>query len=63
MSVIYILMEREGISRSEAREMVEECRSELFDALEGTSCLDPDDVLMDCLGLEPDYLEEVLYGL
>jgi len=63
MSVVEILMERDYVSRSEAEEMVENCRSELLDAMMGTSCMDPEDVIMDELGLEPDYMEEILDGI
>ena len=53
--IIRILMERDGVSREEAREMYLECKSELMDAISGTSCLDPEEVLASELGLEPDY--------
>ena len=55
-TIIDILMRRGGVSREEAKEMYLECRSELMDAIAGTSCLDPDEVLASELGLEPDYL-------
>ena len=51
-----ILMDRDGVSYEEAVEMIEETEAELDAALDGTSCMDPDDVLMYNLGLEPDYL-------
>lgn len=53
--IIRILMERDGVSREEAKEMYLECKSELMDAISGTSCLDPEEVLVSELGLEPDY--------
>lgn len=54
-TIIDILMRRDGVSREEAKEMYLECRSELMDAIAGTSCLDPEEVLASELGLEPDY--------
>lgn len=54
--IIKILMERDGVSYEEAKEMYENCKSELMDALDGTSCLDPEEVLMEELGLEMDYI-------
>ena len=54
--VINILMRRDGVTREEAKEMYLECRSELMDAIVGTSCLDPEEVLASELGLEPDYI-------
>ena len=55
-TIIDILMRRDGVSREEAKEMYLECRNELMDAIAGTSCLDPEEVLASELGLEPDYL-------
>ena len=54
--IIKILMNRDGVSYDEAKEMYLNCRSELMDALDGTSCLDPEEVLISELGLEPDYI-------
>ena len=54
--VINILMRRDGVTREEAKEMYLECRSELMDAIAGTSCIDPEEVLASELGLEPDYI-------
>ena len=54
--IIRILMERDGVSYEEAKEIYEDTKSELMDALDGTSCLTPDEVLEGELGLEIDYL-------
>lgn len=54
--IIKILMERDGLTYEEAKEMYMDCRSELIDAMNGTSCLSPEDVLLVNLGLEIDYL-------
>ena len=54
--IIRILMNRDGVSYEEAKEMYEDTKSELMDALDGTSCLSPDEVLASELGLEIDYL-------
>lgn len=53
-TIINILMRRDGVTREEAKEMYLDCRSELMDAIDGTSCLDPEEVLASELGLEPD---------
>ena len=55
-NIIKLLMRRDGVSRSEAKQMYESTRAELLDAVMGTSCLDPEDVLSEELGLEPDYI-------
>ena len=54
--IIKILMKRDGVSYEEAEQMYLDCKSELMDAIEGTSCLDPEEVLMGELGLEMDYI-------
>ena len=53
--VIKILMNRDGISYDEAKEIYEDTRAELMDAIDGTSCLDPEEVLLG-IGLEMDYI-------
>ena len=52
--VIEILMQRDGMSYEDARALVKETRDELI------SCEDPDEVIQDYLGLEPDYLDDIL---
>ena len=54
--IIKILMNRDGITYEEAKEMYEDTRAELMDALDGTSCLSPEEVLLGELGLEMDYI-------
>ena len=54
--IIKILMERDGMTRAEAIEAYKETKSELMDAISGTSILDPEEVLIGELGLEFDYL-------
>ena len=58
--IIKILMERDDLTYEEAKEMYEDTKSELMDALEGTSCLSPEEVLECELGLEIDYLFDFL---
>ena len=58
--IIEILMRRDGVTYDEAKEMYLNCKEELMDALGGTSCLDPEEVLQYELGLEPDYIFEFI---
>lgn len=58
--VVQILMDRDGMTESEAIVAVENCQSELMDAVYGTSCKDPEDVIADELGLEPDYIVDLI---
>lgn len=54
-AVIKILMDRDGYTHDEAVEIYNDTYSELMDAIDGTSCLDPEDVLAG-IGLEMDYI-------
>ena len=56
-----ILMDRDGLSKREARERVEECREAVFAALDDGDDWEVDDIMLDYLGLEPDYIDEILY--
>ena len=55
--IIKILMERDGISEEEARALINETRDEIM-MLDNP--LEADTVLMEYLGLEPDYLFDIL---
>ena len=59
-AIIELLMRRDGIPRAEATTQYENTRMEFLSALAGTSCRDPEDVLAEDLGLEPDYIFEFL---
>ena len=57
--VIEILMKRDGISEDEAKALVDETRDEIM------MCDDPmevDSIIMEYLGLEPDYLDDILFA-
>ena len=58
--IINILMNRDGVTYEEAKEMYMNCKSELMDAIAGTSCLSPEEVLECELGLEMDYIFEFI---
>lgn len=55
--VVKILMERDSISQEEAEELVRDTASELVDC---TSVLDADEIIACNLGLEPDYIMDIL---
>ena len=54
--IIEILMNRDNLTYEEAKEMYEDTKAELMNAIDGTSGLDPEEVLMGELGLEMDYI-------
>lgn len=58
--IIKILMDRDGLTYEEAKEAYEDTKSELMDAIDGTSCLSPEEVLLGELGLEMDYIFDFL---
>ena len=58
--VVRILMHRDGLTEKEVVEMVENTASEIYDAIEGTSCVEPEEIMMNELGLEPDYIFDIL---
>ena len=49
-----VLMERDGISLKEARDLIDNCRGEIVDGM------DPEEAMSEWLGLEPDYLLDIL---
>lgn len=53
--VIDILMRRDGLTKSEAEKLVDEAREVMLQTGD-------DEAMMDILGLEPDYLMDVLLG-
>ncbi len=55
--IIKILMERDGITEDEARSLINETRDEIM-MLDNP--MEADNVLMEYLGLEPDYLFYIL---
>lgn len=55
--IIKILMERDGMSEYEARDLFNETRDEII-SLEDP--FEADNVLMEYLGLEPDYLFDLM---
>ena len=59
--IIEILMRRDGITENEAYNLVEGCQQEINEAIEFGANLELiEDIVMDWLGLEPDYLEILL---
>ena len=58
--VVEILMKRDGVTAQEAREMVRECRQEMFDLIEDGEYSEAEEVIEWMLGLEPDYIMDIL---
>lgn len=56
-SIVEVLMDRDGYSKEEASELVEEARTELHERLAKGGM--PFDLCEEYFGLEPDYLDEL----
>lgn len=54
--VVKILMERDGITEQEAIDLVKETKEELMNS----QYYDGADIIMENLGLEPDYIMDIL---
>ena len=56
--LVSLIMRRDGISRNEAANIIEDCQREIDDVIEhGGSLTLIEDILQDYLGLEPDYFD------
>lgn len=58
--VVKILMERDGITEQEARELIEETREEIESCVSCGDFEGAEDAIADILGLEPDYLLDII---
>lgn len=56
--VIRILMKRDDMTREEATALVEEVKEMMLEAAHNGD--DPEEILMEELGLEPDYMMDIL---
>lgn len=53
-TIVQILMRRDGMTQEDAEQLLLEARDEVY------AGADPEDVLADYFGLEPDYIFELL---
>lgn len=58
--IVNILMRRDGISENEARNLIEDCMLEIHEAIAAGRYMEAEDIFMDWLSLEPDYLIQIL---
>lgn len=60
-NLIKLLTKRDGISENEASEICEQCRQDILHAIDKNCEIEEvEDILMDWLGLEPDYLMDLM---
>lgn len=55
-----VLMRRDGMSSSEADELIHEARKQLYQYLEADDQSSAEDICAEFFGLEPDYIEELI---
>ena len=58
--LVKLLMHRDGISRNEAENLIDECKEEVQLAIACGHWEKAEDIIKDYLGLEPDYVEDLL---
>lgn len=59
--IVEILVRRDNISYEEANAAIDDCINEIYEAIdEGCSLMDLEEIVKVNLGLEPDYLDEIL---
>ena len=58
--IVEILMKRDGDSQDIAEARVRETRDELLSLTNLEDMMDYDDIIYEYLGLEPDYLDDIL---
>ena len=58
--VVKILMKRDDINEKEATEMVLETKEALEEAIHSGNLFEADEIIMNYLGLEPDYVFDIL---
>ena len=59
-SIKTILMRRDGLTEDEAEELIAEVRGMMFEAIEAGDPVEAEEIFRSKIGLEPDYLVEVL---
>jgi len=60
-SITEVLMRRDGLSEEDAKREVDDFKADIEDSIMGLSLEDVEDALMNDLGLEPDYLMDILF--
>jgi hypothetical protein len=60
-SITEVLMRRDGLSEEDAKREVDDFRADIEDSIMSGNLEDIEDALMNDLGLEPDYLMDLLF--
>ena len=60
-SITEVLMRRDGLSEEDAKAEVENFKEDIEDSIMSGNLEDIEDALINDLGLEPDYLMDILF--
>lgn len=60
-SITEVLMRRDGMSEEDAKREVDDFKEDIEDSIMSGNLEDIEDALMNDLGLEPDYLMDILF--
>jgi len=60
-SIKEILMDRDGCTEDEAKEMIEVARNEFYELLDEGDMDSAERICEDHFGLEPDYLDDLIW--
>ena len=63
LSIVKSLMHRDGISLEEANDIVIEAKIDLAERMASGEDIDPMDICAEYFGLEPDFLDELLFAM
>lgn len=58
--IIQILIERDGMTREDAKALVRETREMILEAASNGDFMECDQIMADQLGLEPDFIMDIL---
>lgn len=61
--LIKILMDRDGMTEEEATDLINEAREALMNYLDEGDLLAADDICQEYFGLEPDYIEDLMWQM
>ena len=61
IDLVKLIAKRDGISENEAYEICEQCRRDILHAIDKNCDIEEvEDILMDWLGIEPDFLMDLM---
>jgi len=58
--VVKILMQRDGLTKEEAIDAINDARTEIYSAVEDGDYEEAEDIMQSLLGLEADYLLDII---